>query len=89
MIEVVDSEEEDSSAFAALPSVTQQEYIWPEVSPAHAARYAAEVQVLREQFREEDEEHDSTMVSEYAEDIFAYMDQLEVCYFFALPLIHF
>ncbi|KZV74609.1 hypothetical protein PENSPDRAFT_572801 [Peniophora sp. CONT] len=59
---------------AAAPAKT---FLWPEYSPAHAARYASEIQALRAQFQEEEEEHDSTMVHEYAEEIFGYMNTLE------------
>ncbi|KAI0028861.1 cyclin-like protein [Vararia minispora EC-137] len=79
MIEVADSDDEDATASLPVGAyvISKQEYIWPEVSPAHAARYAAEIKALHEQFQEEDEEHDATMVSEYADEIFAYMNELE------------
>lgn len=81
MIEVTDSDEEDN--MAAVPShvasAQPKTFLWPEYSPAHAARYASEIQALRTQFQEEEEEHDSTMVHEYAEEIFEYMNTLEVC----------
>lgn len=54
------------------------EYTWPEVSPNHAAKYQREVDEVRAKFDAEDEEYDATMCSEYADDIFIYMTDLEV-----------
>lgn len=54
------------------------EYTWPEVSPNHAAKYQREVEEIRARFDAEDEEYDSTMCSEYADDIFLYMGGLQV-----------
>lgn len=53
------------------------EYIWPEVSPERAERYRREVQAIRDVFVDEPDMHDTTMVSEYAEEIFQYMSDLE------------
>ena len=54
------------------------EYIWPEASPERAERYRREVQAIRDVFVDEPDMHDTTMVSEYAEEIFEYMSELEV-----------
>ena len=54
------------------------EYIWPEVSPNHAAKYQREVDGVRARFDAEDEEYDVTMCSEYADEIFVYMSDLQV-----------
>lgn len=54
------------------------EYIWPETSPNHTAKYQREVDEVRARFDAEDEEYDATMCSEYAEDIFLYMSDLQV-----------
>ena len=54
------------------------EYAWPEASPNHAAKYQREVEDIRARFDAEDEEYDATMCSEYAEDIFLYMGDLQV-----------
>ncbi|KAI0316561.1 cyclin-like protein [Amylostereum chailletii] len=74
MIEVQDSDEEEDQLALAEPP---REYIWPEASPARAARYEQEVNEIRARFDTEDEEYDATMVSEYADDIFEYMNDLE------------
>ena len=54
------------------------EYIWPDVSPNHVVKYQHEVDEVRGRFDAEDEEYDATMCSEYAEEIFQYMSNLEV-----------
>ena len=54
------------------------EYIWPEASPERAERYRRQVQAVRDVFVDEPDMHDTTMVSEYAEEIFQYMSELEV-----------
>ena len=56
-------------------------YIWPEVSPNHAAKYQREVEEVRARFDAEDEEDDATMCSEYADDIFLYMSDLQVRFY--------
>ena len=80
MIEVADSDDEDNAAAPTqvAPVAPGKQYLWPEYSPAHAARYASEISALRAKFQEEEEEHDSTMVHEYADEIFEYMNSLEV-----------
>jgi hypothetical protein len=52
--------------------------IWPEVSTGRAARYKREVDSVREVFEDEIDFFDTTMVSEYSDDIFNYMGELEV-----------
>ncbi|KAJ7170609.1 cyclin [Mycena crocata] len=77
---VVDDSEEDQleddgeeeTATAAKPP-----RVWPEVSTERAHQYQREVQAIREAFQDDVDLYDTTMVSEYAEDIFEYMSQLE------------
>jgi hypothetical protein len=52
--------------------------IWPEVSTDRKVRYRREVDAVREVFEDEVDMYDTTMVSEYSEDIFDYMCELEV-----------
>jgi hypothetical protein len=59
------------------------EYIWPEASPQRAEKYRRQVQAVRDVFVDEPDMYDTTMVSEYAEEIFEYMSELEVRF---LPL---
>ena len=54
------------------------EYIWPEASPERTERYRRQVQAIRDVFVDEPDMHDTTMVSEYSEEIFQYMSELEV-----------
>ncbi|KAI0049789.1 hypothetical protein FA95DRAFT_1645883 [Auriscalpium vulgare] len=78
MIDVQDSEEDDMEDEApAVARASGEEYIWPEVSPGHAARYQQQIDAIRAKFDEEDLEYDTTMVSEYADEIFEYMQELE------------
>lgn len=52
--------------------------IWPELSPEAAARYRNEIERIQATFNDEVDMFDTTMVSEYAEEIFEYMEKLEV-----------
>jgi G2/mitotic-specific cyclin 1/2 len=54
------------------------EYTWPEASPNHAAKYRRELDEVRARYDAEDEEYDATMCSEYADEIFIYMTDLQV-----------
>ena len=54
------------------------QYIWPEASPERVEQYRRQVQAVRDVFVDEPDMHDTTMVSEYAEEIFQYMSELEV-----------
>ena len=58
--------------------------IWPEFATEPALRYRDEVQAIRESYRDEIDMYDTTMVSEYADEIFEYMGDLEVR-FFSIP----
>ena len=58
------------------------QYIWPDVSPNRAVKYQHEVDEVRQKFDAEDEEYDATMCSEYADEIFQYMTDLEVRFHF-------
>ncbi|KAG8991507.1 hypothetical protein FRB94_012451 [Tulasnella sp. JGI-2019a] len=51
---------------------------WTFASPATNARYQAAVEEIRATFKDEIDEFDMTMVSEYSEEIFEYMAKLEV-----------
>ncbi|TFK27205.1 cyclin [Coprinopsis marcescibilis] len=56
---------------------TKEARVWPEVSTDRVKRYEREVQAIRDNFHEEIDMYDTTMVSEYAEDIFQYMEEME------------
>lgn len=50
---------------------------WLYLSPERLARSEAQVNAIRETFKDEVDEWDTTMVSEYADEIFAYMESME------------
>ena len=52
--------------------------VWPNITPERAAMYNATVDHIRATYAEWDDECDPTMVSEYAEEIFRYMEHIEV-----------
>jgi molecular chaperone GrpE (heat shock protein) len=64
-----------------------QKRAWPEMSTQRVKRCRREVDQIREVFEDEQDTMDPTMVSEYADDIFKYMEDLEVCdwFVFAAP----
>lgn len=77
MVGVEDSDSEvEETAKVDVPKPAR---VWPEVSTEHAARYRKEIDAIRESFEDEADVYDTTMVSEYAEEIFEYMEELEVC----------
>jgi molecular chaperone GrpE (heat shock protein) len=69
----LEDEAEEETATAAKPA-----RVWPDVSTERALQYQKEVQAIREAFQDDVDIYDTTMVSEYAEDIFEYMNDLEV-----------
>lgn len=75
MIGVQQSDEDEEPLEPAQESKPPR--IWPEIGTERAARYAKELQAIRETFHDEVDMLDTTMVSEYAEEIFEYMCDLE------------
>jgi hypothetical protein len=74
--EEVEETEETEKAAVALP---KRGRVWPDVSTDRAERYRREVDTIRRTFEEgEIDIYDTTMVSEYSEEIFDYMLELEV-----------
>jgi G2/mitotic-specific cyclin 2 len=73
-----EAEEAETEDTAKVAAASKPPRIWPEVSTDRAARYRREVDAIREVFEDEVDMYDTTMVSEYAEDIFDYMGGLEV-----------
>lgn len=72
----VDSEEEFDDAEEVM--YERPSRCWPEVSTARATKFRKEVDDIKEIFQDEIDEEDTTMVSEYANEIFEYMNELEV-----------
>lgn len=84
MIGIDDDEDEDYGEALANPK-SQGARIWPEVSTDRARKFHAEVEAVREVFNDQIDVFDTTMVSEYAEEIYEYMCDLEVCQYFLIP----
>lgn len=80
MMGVDESDEEDIDETAQLPPAKVQR-IWPEVSTQRKKRFRKEVEAVQETFEDHVNVQDMTMVSEYADEIFEYMNDLEVCPF--------
>ena len=75
-------EQEDDETDDKLPV----QHIWPELSPNAAAKLKNEIEHIQKTFHDEVDMFDTTMVSEYADDIFEYMSNLEVSSPFGDPL---
>lgn len=76
MIGIDDDEDEDVGEALANPK-SQRTRIWPEVSTDRARKFHAEVEAVREVFDDRIDVFDTTMVSEYSEEIYEYMCDLE------------
>ncbi|PPQ99134.1 hypothetical protein CVT24_009324 [Panaeolus cyanescens] len=76
-IESSDEEAVEEDSASLQPPEAKRPRIWPEVSTERAMRQEKELQAIRNAFREEIDIYDTTMVSEYAEEIFDYMCELE------------
>lgn len=51
---------------------------WTALSPRAEAEAVVQLQVVRDTFQDEVDEFDTTMVAEYADDIFAHMEAMEL-----------
>lgn len=60
---------------------TKSPRIWPDVDTERAMRHYREVSEIQRTFEDEVDVYDTTMVSEYADEIFKYMSDLEVSLF--------
>ncbi|KAL6299874.1 cyclin-like protein [Sparassis latifolia] len=68
-----DSEDEEAQCIANAKAAR----VWPEVSTDRAQRYSRQIEDIKETFNDPSDEFDMTMVSEYSDDIFEYMQELE------------
>ena len=59
-------------------TATKPPRVWPEFATEPTHRFRDEVQAIRESYHDVVDMYDTTMVSEYAEEIFEYMGDLEV-----------
>ncbi|KAI0925977.1 hypothetical protein AcW1_008262 [Taiwanofungus camphoratus] len=67
------SEDEETERVSGV----KLERVWPELNIERAQRYRRQVDGIKETFEENVDEFDITMVSEYSEEIFEYMNELE------------
>lgn len=75
-----EEEQQEQPQHEDPPQESKLPRVWPEVRTERGQRYAKEIQAIRETFHDEVDMYDTTMVSEYAEEIFEYMCDLEVCF---------
>jgi len=75
--EVDDEEEEEEDEEAGEMGGVDDEN-WTLLSPADEARAAEELESVRMHFDDEIDLFDTTMVAEYADDIFAHMEAMEL-----------
>ena len=69
---------EDEDAEDETEDKVPVQHIWPALSPNAAARLKNEIDQIQKTFHDEVDMFDTTMVSEYSDDIFDYMSDLEV-----------
>ncbi|KAJ8072735.1 B-type cyclin [Marasmius tenuissimus] len=60
-----------------VPSKAKSPRVWPDLPTAQRMKCERDVQTIREMFDDGEEPYDPTMVTEYAEEIFEYMESLE------------
>jgi hypothetical protein len=84
------SEEEEELALEILPESgtgstlnslrtgVQKALVWPALEPSQEQACAEKIGAIRVSFPEEIDLYDTTMVSEYSEDILSYMGELEL-----------
>ena len=71
--QIAPEQEETSPA-----TVAKSPRIWPDVDTERATRHYREVADIQRTFEDDIDYFDTTMVSEYSDEIFAYMNELEV-----------
>ncbi|PFH53068.1 hypothetical protein AMATHDRAFT_138498, partial [Amanita thiersii Skay4041] len=74
---MVDVEEAEVEQAVQPPLENKAPKIWPQMDTQLLDRCQKEVQAVREHFTDDVNVYDTTMVSEYADDIFQYMSELE------------
>lgn len=75
MVGVADDSDEDEET-AQPPAKIQR--VWPDVSTQKRLRHKREIEAVHETFEDRVDVLDPSMVSEYADEIFEYMNDLEV-----------
>ncbi|KAL0954854.1 hypothetical protein HGRIS_003793 [Hohenbuehelia grisea] len=69
--------EEDMEETARVDAARQHRRVWPDFPTEQRVRCAKAIQEIAEDFVDEVDPYDTTMVCEYAEEIFEYMERLE------------
>lgn len=77
---VGETEDEDAVVDSPYGGKSRPPRCWPEVDTARVEKYRREVEAIREVYQDPVDMYDMTMVSEYSEEIFEYMSELEVGY---------
>jgi len=75
-LEESDEEQEEIEPVSEPPAKAAPS--WPEFSSEQAHKFQKEIEAIKQHFEDEVDIYDTTMVSEYAEEIFEYMCELEV-----------
>ena len=75
---IIDTRESSEEKEEKAPLAPKPPQIWPDVDEEEANRHRQEVERIRENFDDVAALDDPAMASEYAEEIFEYMSELEV-----------
>ncbi|KAI6003422.1 cyclin-like protein [Pisolithus marmoratus] len=77
MVDVQETEIEVAEIAGKMPTAPKSPCVWPDIDTDRAMRHHKHVAKIQESFEDEVDIYDTTMVSEYADDIFQYMSELE------------
>lgn len=77
MVDAQDIEVEVATTAEDMPPAPKSPRVWPNIDTDRAMRHHKQVAKIQESFEDEVDIYDTTMVSEYADDIFQYMSELE------------
>lgn len=84
--DVADVQETDADLVSEeIEAEPKSARMWPDVDTQRAMRHYRQVSEVQEVFEDEVDVYDTTMVSEYSEEIFRYMSELEVGHSFFFP----
>jgi G2/mitotic-specific cyclin 1/2 len=75
--DVGEDEEEEEEEEESPEMAEYDDEDWTILAPAEAARAVEELESIRQHFDDEVDMFDTTMVAEYADDIFAHMEAME------------
>jgi G2/mitotic-specific cyclin 2 len=76
--EIVAEESDDEEPVTEAVVANKPPRVWPEVPTDRRLKHQREIDAIRETFENNVDLLDPTMVSEYADEIFEYMEELEV-----------